>query len=111
MVLLLFDTPKPVQVIRRMMEVAGTEETDLILDFFAGSGTTAQAVLELNKEDGGNRRFILIQLPEKTENKEYPTISHITRERVRRVIARLNIEKEDQLDFQGQQARGFRSSS
>ena len=67
------------------------EPRDIILDFFAGSGTTAQSVLELNNdnEDGGNRRFILVQLPEKTDNPQYPTIAHITRERVRRVIAKL----------------------
>jgi adenine-specific DNA-methyltransferase len=65
------------------------EPRDIVLDFFAGSGTTAQSALELNQEDGGNRRFILVQLPEKTDNPQYPTIAHITRERVRRVIAKL----------------------
>jgi len=64
------------------------ESHDIVLDFFAGSGTTAQSVLELNQEDGGNRKFILVQLPEKTDNPQYPTIAHITRERVRRVIAK-----------------------
>ena len=64
------------------------KEDDIILDFFAGSGTTAHAVLDLNQEDGGNRKFILVQLPEKTDNPQYPTIAHITRERVRRVIAK-----------------------
>ena len=64
------------------------EPHDIVLDFFAGSGTTAQSVLELNQEDGGNRKFILVQLPEKTDNPQYPTIAHITRERVRRVIAK-----------------------
>ncbi|MDQ2730745.1 MAG: site-specific DNA-methyltransferase, partial [Armatimonadota bacterium] len=62
----------------------------IILDFFAGSGTTAQAVLGLNKEDGGNRKFILVQLPEKTMNPQFPTIAEITKERVRRVIKKLN---------------------
>ena len=61
---------------------------DIVLDFFAGSGTIAQSVLELNQEDGGNRKFILVQLPEKTDNPQYPTIAHITRERVLRVIAK-----------------------
>jgi len=64
-------------------------EQDIVLDFFAGSGTTAHAVLDLNQQDGGNRKFILVQLPEKTDNPQYPTIAHITRERVRRVIAKL----------------------
>ena len=70
-------------------EQKNDEPSDIILDFFAGSGTTAQSVLELNNEDGGNRCFILVQLPEKTDNPQYPTIAHITRERVRRVIAKL----------------------
>ena len=67
----------------------GDAPTALVLDFFAGSGTTAQAVLELNAKDGGHRKFILVQLPEKTDNPKFPTIADITRERVRRVVARL----------------------
>jgi len=66
------------------------EPNDIVLDFFAGSGTTAQSMLELNHEDGGNRKFILVQLPEKIDNPQYPTIAHITRERVRRVITKQN---------------------
>ncbi|OGS98677.1 MAG: hypothetical protein A3H99_08270 [Gallionellales bacterium RIFCSPLOWO2_02_FULL_59_110] len=69
------------------------EPRDIVLDFFAGSGTTAQSVLELNQEDSGNRKFILVQLPEKTDNPQYPTIAHITRERVRRVIAKLQNDR------------------
>jgi len=82
-----FSFPKPVELIKRFIKV-GTEADNLILDFFAGSGTTAQAVMEANQQDGGNRKFILVQLPEKTDNPQYPTIAHITRERVRRVIAK-----------------------
>ncbi|MBI5437842.1 MAG: site-specific DNA-methyltransferase [Nitrosomonadales bacterium] len=121
----IFDTPKPVRLIKRMLQIATgkpaqknsgerplgvmeaparyavntkTEDThnsvekleqDIVLDFFAGSGTTAHAVLDLNQQDGGNRKFILVQLPEKTDNPQYPTIAHITRERVRRVIVKL----------------------
>jgi adenine-specific DNA-methyltransferase len=81
----------------------------LVLDFFAGSGTTAQAVLELNKEDGGNRKFILVQLPENTENPQFPTIAHITRERVRRVIAKLDNVDAGKLDMADKQDRGFRA--
>ncbi len=73
----LFITPKPVSLIKRILEIA-TDDNSLILDSFAGSGTTAQAVLELNKEDGGNRRFILVEMEEYAEK--------ITAERVRRVI-------------------------
>ncbi|MDO9011295.1 MAG: DNA methyltransferase [Gallionella sp.] len=83
-----FDNPKPTDDIKRLIAYV-TESDDIVLDFFAGSGTTAHAVLDLNQQDGGNRRFILVQLPEKTDNPQYPTIAHITRERVRRVIAKL----------------------
>ena len=84
-----FDTPKPTKLVCRMLELV--DNTDgLVLDFFAGSGTTAQAVLELNKQDGGDRKFILVQLPEPTERKDFPTIADITRERVQRVIKKLN---------------------
>jgi adenine-specific DNA-methyltransferase len=69
-----------------------TIEPAYILDFFAGSGTTAQAVLEINKEDGGNSRFIAVQLPEATDNEEYPTIADIARERIRRVIQKIQAE-------------------
>ncbi|HET6387337.1 MAG TPA: site-specific DNA-methyltransferase [Armatimonadota bacterium] len=85
-----FDTPKPPRLIERMLRIATTDqEHDIVLDFFAGSGTTAQAVLELNQEDGGNRKFILVQLPEPTGKDDFPTIADITKERVRRVIQKL----------------------
>ncbi len=83
-----FENPKHVGDIRKHLEYL-TSGDDLILDFFAGSGTTAQAVLELNKEDGGNRRFILVQLPEPTGRADFPNIAEITKERVRRVIRRM----------------------
>ena len=81
------------------------------MDFFSGSATTADSVLHLNKDDGGNRKFLLVQLPEKTENPKYPTIADIARERVRRVIQKLNKEDSDELDLAGtsNQDRGFRS--
>ena len=84
-----FDFSKPSSLVKKLIK-QGTEEDSLILDFFAGSGTTAQAVMELNREDNGNRKFILVQLPEKTENPAFPTIADITRERVRRVIQKLS---------------------
>jgi adenine-specific DNA-methyltransferase len=84
-----FDTPKPSKLVRRMIELLVDKES-LVLDFFAGSGTTAHAVLDLNSQDGGTRKFILTQLPEPTERTDYPTISAITKERVRRVIKKLN---------------------
>jgi adenine-specific DNA-methyltransferase len=66
-----------------------TGPTDLVLDFFAGSGSTGQAVLELNRDDGGRRRCILVQLPEPLEEGKYDTIAAITRDRMRRVAQRL----------------------
>ena len=85
-----FDTPKPARLIGRMLQIATDPQgNDLVLDFFAGSGTTAQAVLEQNRADGGNRRFLLVQMPEPTGRTDYPTIAAIARERIRRVSARL----------------------
>jgi adenine-specific DNA-methyltransferase len=86
-----YDYPKAVDFIKRCLYLGLTSD-DLVLDFFAGSGTTAQAVLELNAQDGGNRKFILIQLPEPTERKDFPTIADITKERVRRVTKKLETE-------------------
>lgn len=104
----IFDFSKPSDLIRKLIK-QGTDEDSLIVDFFAGSGTTAQAVLDLNKEDGGNRKFILVQLPEKTDNSQFPTIAHITRERVRRVIAKLDKDDAGKLDLAEKQDRGFRA--
>jgi adenine-specific DNA-methyltransferase len=81
-----------------------------VLDFFAGSGTTAHALLDLNRRDDGNRKFILAQLPEPTGRDDYPTIADICKERVRRVIRKLDDEDAGQLDLGGakKQDRGFR---
>ncbi|MCK9427046.1 MAG: site-specific DNA-methyltransferase [Ignavibacteriaceae bacterium] len=95
-----FEYPKPVELIKRCIDLS-TKENDIILDFFSGSGTTAQAVLELNKEDGGNRKFILVQLPEKCDESSeaykagYKTIADISKERIRRVINKLQTEAEE----------------
>jgi len=84
----LFDNPKPVELLKWCINLS-TNSSDLILDFFAGSGTTGQAVWDLNKEDGGNRKFILVQLDEKVQDeeikKEFPTVADICIERLRRV--------------------------
>ena len=98
-----FDNPKPSKFVGRILE-HGASEDGIILDFFAGSGTTAHAVLDLNKQDGGNRKFILVQLPEPTDCTDYQTIADITKERVRRVIKKLN----DEDGNEKQQDRGFR---
>jgi len=83
------DNPKPLDLIRDLIEI-GANENDLILDFFAGSATTAHAVMQLNAEDGGNRKFIMVQLPELCDEKSeafkagYKTIAEIAKERIRR---------------------------
>jgi len=84
---------KPVALLKKIisMATAGTE-SEIILDFFAGSGTSGHATYEINADDGGNRRFILVQLPEKTERADYPTISSMTKERLRRAAAKVKTE-------------------
>jgi len=81
-----FDTPKPVRLIERILRI-GTKPGDIVLDFFAGSGTTAQAVLNLNREDGGDRRFILVSNTEATVEAPGKNLCRdVCAERVRRVI-------------------------
>jgi adenine-specific DNA-methyltransferase len=103
-----FENPKDHEVLMRFFKyVAGDSKNDIILDFFAGSGTTAQAVLELNAKDGGNRKFILVQLPEPTERKDFPTIADITKERVRRVINKMeeNIAAKEHMERKEQEGQ------
>jgi len=83
-----FDTPKPTRLIENLIRLAANEG-DIILDSFAGSGTTAHAVLELNKEDGGNRKFILVEMEDYADK--------ITAERVRRVIKGVRGSKDERL--------------
>ena len=84
-----FENPKPIEVIRLFIE-ATTKDNDIILDFFSGSSTTAHAVMQLNAEDGGNRKFIMVQLPELCDEKSeaykagYKNICEIGKERIRR---------------------------
>jgi len=103
-----FAFPKPVGLVSQLLETSGKDS--IVLDFFAGSGTTAHAVLEQNQKDGGNRKFILVQLPEPTSRPEYPTIADITKERVRRVIKKLNDADKGQLRSANEPKpdRGFR---
>jgi adenine-specific DNA-methyltransferase len=105
-----FDHPKPLGLLAKCIRVC-TGPTDLILDFFAGSGTTAHAVLDLNRREGSSRRFILTQLPEPTSFKEFPTIATITRERVRRVIKQLTVADTEtlKLDTSHTPDQGFRA--
>ena len=84
-----FDTPKPTKLIKQIAYIS-CAENDIILDFFSGSATTAHAVMKLNAEDGGHRKFIMVQLPEKTDEKSeaykagYKNICEIGKERIRR---------------------------
>ena len=83
-----FETPKPVNLVKRIIQIT-TDENDIILDSFSGSGTTAQAVLELNKEDDGNRKFILVEMEDYANS--------VTAERVRRTIKGLDTSKNENL--------------
>ena len=101
----LFDYPKPVNFIKRMLELY-SNSNDLILDFFSGSGTTAHAVMQLNAEDNGKRKFICVQLPEKTDEKSeafkagFANIAEISKERIRRAGSQIlqNLGENQPLD-------------
>lgn len=91
-----FDSPKPIELITKMLKLATYTDTgDIVLDFFSGSATTAHAVMQLNAEDGGSRRFIMVQLPEICNEKSeaarngYPNICEIGKERIRRAGQKL----------------------
>ena len=92
-----FDYAKPVSLIKTLVQYS-TAGDDLVLDFFSGSGTTAQAVMEQNLEDGGNRKFILVQIPEATAPRSdgaragFQTICEIGRERIRRAGEKIREE-------------------
>lgn len=88
-----FDFPKPVELIKRCIELSSQDE-DIIVDFFAGSSTTAQAVLELNVKDKIKRRFIMIQLPVPIDINGYQTICDVGKERIRRVGEKIKEELE-----------------
>lgn len=104
-----FDNPKPTKLVKRMLKLATRpNEGDIVLDFFAGSGTTGQAVLDLNQEDGGNRRFILVQLPEKTGEEDFQKVSDITKARIKRWIDK---SKEDNRLFESSGFKFFRLAS
>ncbi|MBA3869516.1 MAG: site-specific DNA-methyltransferase [Anaerolineae bacterium] len=99
--------PKPVSLIKTLIAQATSQyDSDIVMDFFAGSSTTAQAVYELNGEDGGNRRYVLVQLPEPTDNPTFPTIADIGKERIRRVIDK--IEKSNGKLLRSSDDLGFR---
>ena len=102
-----FDFPKPTEIIKQLVSQV-TKENDVVLDFFSGSATTAHAVMQLNAEDGGNRRFILVQLPEVCDEKSeaykagYKNICEIGKERIRRAGKKLTGNKDGQLSMDGE---------
>ena len=93
----IFDNPKPHNVLSKIIDFV-TRKDDLIMDFFSGSATTAHAVMQLNAEDGGNRKFIMVQIPEKTDEKSeaykagYKNICEIGKERIRRAGKKIKDE-------------------
>lgn len=99
-----FDHPKPIEFIKRLIEMSG--ETDIILDFFSGSSTSAQATLESNLKYGGKRKFIMVQLPEKIDEKSeafkvgYKNICEIGKERIRRAGDKIVEENKDKEDIE-----------
>ena len=99
-----FSFPKPVSLLKYIISTILDEE-DLVLDFFSGSATTAHAVMKLNSEDGGNRKFIMVQLPEKTPkdseaNKAgYDTIDQIGQERIRRAAVKIKNDLQSSIDL------------
>jgi Adenine specific DNA methylase Mod len=106
-----FDNPKPVYVAKKIISFLAKKDGEIVMDFFSGSATTAHAVMQLNAEDGGNRKFILVQLPEVTSEKSearkagYSTICEIGEERIRRAGKKI---KEDSPLTTGDLDIGFR---
>lgn len=100
-----FDYPKPVDLIMRILKLSGVKNDDIILDFFSGSATTAHSVMQLNAEDGGHRKFIMVQLPEKTDESSeaykagYKNICEIGKERIRRAGAKIKSETGADIDY------------
>jgi adenine-specific DNA-methyltransferase len=110
-----FDNPKPVKLLQLIQSLTTSKDNDdIILDFFAGSGTTAHSILQQNYLDEGNRRFLLVQLPQiiskedNNFNKEFNTISDISKERIRRVIKQIKEESKQHKLTNTSQDLGFK---
>lgn len=99
-----FDHPKPLMLVERCIEIA-TDNDSIVLDFFSGSATTAQAIMKLNQKLGGERRYVLVQLPEQVQpdtvayNEGYRTIDEIGRERIKRAAAKVKGETGADIDY------------
>jgi adenine-specific DNA-methyltransferase len=87
-----FTNPKPLKLLRHLLNIASGDKDSLVLDFFAGSATTAHALWDLNVVDGGQRRFIIVQVPEPSGRDDYPSVSEITKERLRRAGRKIKDE-------------------
>ena len=104
-----FDKPKPTTLLCKLIDLANVQQDSIILDFFSGSATTAHAVMQLNAEDGGKRKFIMVQIPEETSEKSeaykagYKNICEIGKERIRRAAKKI-AEENPKAKFDG----GFR---
>lgn len=100
-----FDGPKPVRLLNRFLTLAHLDKDSIVLDFFSGSATTAHAVMQLNAEDGGNRKFIMVQLPEPCDEKSeaykagYKNICEIGKERIRRAGDKIKAETGADIDY------------
>lgn len=94
----IFSFPKPVELLKLFLQ-AGTNKESIVLDFFSGSGTTAQAIMELNMQDHGNRKYILIQIPENVKSNKYNTICDIGEERIRRAGKKIKKETNANIDY------------
>lgn len=111
-----FDFPKSVDYVKKCLLIGtSSNKEDVILDFFSGSATTAHAVMQLNAEDSGNRKYIMVQLPERIENGEYKNICEIGKERIRRAAKKVKEEKRAKAekdgmfaDYKDTQDYGFR---
>lgn len=99
-----FDGPKPLRLLKRILTIANSKNS-IVVDFFSGSATTAHAIMQLNAEDGGNRKFIMVQLPEATDEKSeafkagYKTICDIGKERIRRAAKKIKEDTGADIDY------------
>lgn len=100
-----FQTPKPINLLKKIVYLSNKNKDSIILDFFSGSATTAHSVMQLNAEDGGNRKYIMVQIPEETDKKSeaykagYKTIAEIGKERIRRASKKIVEETNADIDY------------
>ena len=107
-----FDGPKPLRLLLKMLKIANLQQDSIILDFFSGSATSAHALMQFNTTDGGNRKFIMVQLPEKTDEKSeahkagYKNICEIGKERIRRAGKKIAVELNAKVEKQKAEQTG-----